>query len=342
MKPQRKSHRFTPVFSTPVLMLAPLTLVLLAGCSEDMAEFHELDRLRIVGMSADPPWLSEETGPKATTLRAAVFSPNPDPIEYRWSWCPLSLGSQGDFQCAITAEQLRSMVPTLPADFSFELSQTSSATFAYPFKAALSRQICDALEQGDRRLSVNLPLCQLGFDVEVQLEVRQNQRSRRGQKKIRLMFNQADLKGEPPRPPNRNPVIKGVRWAPATEPKALRVWGEADEPVFKRNKQYLIVLEVDPKDAEPRTRYEVTAPETPVESRESLTVTWLAGGGGFKRQPRTGWMPQSNDAAFQILVENEFEAPTTKEYPLSTIPFIWVIRDDQMGQSWLKRKAKLQ
>ncbi len=95
--------------------LAPLAVLLAAGCADTFVPASVVEDLRVLAMVADPPELrlSPAAGSNTVTvLQAISVAPpaaaggparRPAPADVAWSFCPYSIGATSGYACAIPA-----------------------------------------------------------------------------------------------------------------------------------------------------------------------------------------------------------------------------------------------
>lgn len=95
------------------LVLLPLLLLLLMGCSERYPSFNEVDRFRVLSVRAEPPELS--VGEQAE-LDALLHVPDDAPVAYKWSWCPFAADPRDGRRCIISEAELNQMLSDFISD----------------------------------------------------------------------------------------------------------------------------------------------------------------------------------------------------------------------------------
>lgn len=89
-----------------------VAFVILAGCSPDLPKQSIIDKLRVLGVRAEPAELVITDSLPATTLTALAVQPSGAPIELQWALCPLpanvpppaTLNCPGGYGIALSAD----------------------------------------------------------------------------------------------------------------------------------------------------------------------------------------------------------------------------------------------
>src|SRR5262249_43062153 len=92
--------------------LLAFVFFVIAGCSNNLPKQSIIDKLRILGVQANPAELVVEDSLPAVTLTALAIVPSGAPIELQWALCPLpanvpppaSLDCPGSYGIALTQD----------------------------------------------------------------------------------------------------------------------------------------------------------------------------------------------------------------------------------------------
>ncbi|MBT8494244.1 MAG: hypothetical protein KJO07_14405 [Deltaproteobacteria bacterium] len=316
-----------------LLLLGVLTACF--GCSDDLPSFFDIEKFRLLGLSATPPTIRQD---ESATLSALVTEAD---AEYQWTWCPLSSGTFGAFECAITEEELQALIDeavgagviTVPP---YDLGTGATATWTFDLPAAGFSAFCDfLLESGaDLPEGADFPDCEEGYDLQIRLDTRLGDESVTGVRDLRLLLDDDDQA-------NNNPSILGAR-AVELDDQGEEVGGDivvdADVPAqLERDKVYKFFIDVPASDAEPFFEVPVGGTE-PVERLDDLTVAWFREGGEFDKN-RTGFIDGTSE--FELLLENEFTTPTAEDYEDGQLRLFWTIRDNRGGTGFFQRTIEL-
>jgi hypothetical protein len=323
-----------------LIPLGGLILAVNAACGSDFTPFNEIDRLRILSISSDPPWITRTstTGPiPAAALSALVVNGPEVPLEgvtYEWSWCPLRAAgtSDGGYECAFSEVASSMGMEEIPPEV-FDLGTGSTAELPYIVPPDTVRQICEELSMAELPAFVTIPSCDNGFPVSVQLIVRQGAEQSVALKDVVLAYEADKV--------NRNPRITDLAFlaGTSTTPVAPNAEGKIK---LKRGQTYRLVAAVDQADSEPYTFVpaDTKVPET---RRENLVITWFIEGGDADRT-RTSWLPQvdDSDAAWLRARTLEFTPPKTVDFTQTSARLYLVIRDGRQGQTYYTRTVELE
>jgi hypothetical protein len=303
-----------------------------AGCGRDFAAFNELDKLRVLGVRAEPPAL----GPGASAvIDALIFEPDGDELSYRWSWCPLAAGGQTGFECALDEERLRELAEAafpgagalVP---SFDLGGGATAEFGYPLTPELLRALCEAATSEELPSFVPLPDCSRGLTVSLRLEVEAGGEIVTAVKDLPLFWDAADAD-------NGNPAVAGLAATPdGAAPIAL---DEGGGTTLAAGGFHELRADIAIAAAEVFTQAPAGDEPEPEPRRERLFMTWFVTGGrtDFKR---TTFI--EDEVGLDVLTENGWVAPTLDEAPDGTVAIFLVLQDERGGVGWLGRAVGLE
>lgn len=310
----------------------------LAACTGDFTPYNEIDRLRVLAISADKPWLAQGD---STRIEALVVPVGDNTVDYQWSWCPLTQGSSKGYECAFTREELQqqvdaaTMMPGLLTVPPFELGTSSTAVYAYNLPAAFFSSVCAAINMGGEVPDfVELPACDGTFPITIRLTVTSNGESLTAVKEIFVLYEDLPL--------NTNPTINDLKVKGEGYPEPTSVT-EAPPLKLKRGVDYdlevVVPLDADgnPTQAEP---YLYTPPDGSGERtiKETLVLTWFIEGGEMDRA-RTGYIEA--EVPIDEARRNIWTTPKKVDYERTTARMFVVIQDNRKGVTWFARTFEL-
>ncbi len=313
------------------------------SCGSDLTPYNEIDRLRVLAVSADHPWITADgTGPSKTRLSALIANApgtSTTTARFEWSWCPLRSGAaaQGDvgaYECAFGPRELAVMggMPSDDLPSEFELGTGVTADLDYPLPPDDIRMICDQLMMVELPPFVSLPSCKGGFPVSVRLIVRQGSESVTAIKSVRLNYETGTLL-------NNNPVLGKITATQGGSTVELR---ETTPATLIRDTEYTLQVQIAADQSEAYSAE--PAPGRPVQDlRETLVLTWFIEGGDM-RNTRTNWLV-NDDPSDEARLEggkNRWTTPKTVNFEPSETWLHVVIRDGREGISTLSRRIILQ
>lgn len=318
--------------TTPLALLGAASLLLQGACAQDFAPYREVRGLRLLAVSADDPWLAPN---QETTLRALVVAPEGSEVNYSWSWCPLTRGSDTGYLCALTRDEIQAQIdeiagPGLLTVPPYELGTEATATYRYALPPQFFQAACEALRQANIPGLPNLPRCGQTFPINIRLEIQSGDTTITAVKDVELVFEPTEL--------NTNPRLRGlVAYAAATPQVSIPV-NEDGSARLSRGEAYRLELEIDPEEAQP---FLFTPPDgsPPVTRREQLVFTWFVEAGELKFT-RTSFI--EGEITFDAARENTFTPPNVPDYPERTLRLWIVARDGRRGLSWIERSVTLE
>jgi hypothetical protein len=301
-------------------------LLLLAGCSNDFAPYSQLDRLRVLGIQAEPATpLPGET----TVLSALVFAPAGEAVAYRWTWCPASAPAGSGYACPLDEAQAgQAFAATLDLAVgtalpSLELGSAATASFSNPFSLSALAGLCAAgLDSPIYAQSFD---CEGGFPVTIVLDVSTTAAALRAGFVLRLPVGDAPEL-------NHNPAPAGLQFAGA---------GAADPPsVIRIVPSQTIDLHLDIPGAAVETRSIPPSEGAPGQRPERLVASWFADSGEID-VARTSFI--GGETSLEPIAHNRWTAPSAAAWPASgVVEFAVVLRDDRSGVGWLVRQVSLE
>ena len=314
------------------------------GCSDDETAYNFIDRFRVLGVSAEAPWLKPG---ETATLSALVVPEDRTRVEYVWEWCPLTLGVQSGYACAVTRDELQRQVDVqLGAGAyevpSFSIGTSTVAHFTYELPVAVVRRVCDLIQQQELPPLTEAPDCTDGFPVTIISTIRQIDNATNeagpaesiGPTQIRAV-KRINLLLEEDREVNRNPRLAELFLIDPRDGSRTRV-AQDGTTVIDHNVEYTLEVDLAAAESQP---YMFTPPDTgvPEMRREELTLTWFieAGATAFIR---TGLI--ENVTLLEDARANEWTTPRSLDYDRDTARVFVVIRDGRFGTSWIHRTLR--
>lgn len=290
-------------------------IVLVTSCSNDFPAYSKLDRLRVLGVSADPP---NPSAGDVCRLSALAFAPGDQPITFRWSFCPVLAQASSGYTCPLTeASTLDLFAKTLP----FDLGTSDSTSFVHPFTADMLAAVC--------RSGILLPgfgdavNCDQGYPVSVLLDVATPDDALRAAFTVFLPAStEADT--------NLNPTALGLTLAgqPLSE-TAIPVQLSADKAA-----DLSVELSPDAIQMRPIPSGEGGSGVRP----ERLTLSWFSDAGSMD-QDRTVFI--DGKTSIESATHNLWTPPKQGELsPGALVRFAVVVRDDRGGVGWLTRQIR--
>jgi hypothetical protein len=193
--------RLDPRLTVP---LAPLGLLLLAGCATQFTPASVVEDLRVLAIVADPPELrlTPAAGTNSVTvLRATAVAPPaspggqpraPAPADVAWSFCPFSIGASTGYACAVP-------------DCESTLQAAGDGSVTLDPVAELMKPACQAALAGLAGGSPGGPAAGGSIETLVRYVATLDGLRREAVQRIPVWF------GTPPAtPPNLNPIIGAV------------------------------------------------------------------------------------------------------------------------------------
>lgn len=313
------------------------------ACGSDFTPYNEIDRLRILAVSADHPWLTDTAtaGPTSTVLSALVaHAPGTSTAaaRFEWSWCPVRAGSTaqgevGAYECAFGPRQLSEVLGETPdpnAPDEFELGTSATAELSYPLPASQVRSFCEQIQGVELPAFIGVPNCDGGFPISVRLIVRQVDQTVTAIKEVRLTY-------DPDVTLNLNPHILKLT-ATSTAHEGELLIGEAGPTLLQRNVDYDLQAEFSDADAESYTKTDPVTGEDEL-VRENLVLTWFIEGGEMD-STRRSWLPNEDASAVARLKagSNTWTTPKQVDFSPDETRLHVVIRDGREGTTFISRR----
>ena len=301
-----------------------LATVAIVGCSNDFAPYSRLDRLRLLGVQAEP---ATPLPGESVTLSALTYAPAGQPTTLHWTWCPAADSAASSYQCPLDPTQasqafasaLDAAVITLP---SLDLGGESTAAFTNPFSLSALANLCVVgLDSSVYAQSFD---CEGGFPVTIALDVATPAASLRAGFVLRLPV------GDAPEI-NHNPVPAGLELAQTvlTDPPAAVTVSPGQTVDWH--------VDIPSAAIEPRSIPPSEGP--PGQRLERLIASWFADSGKIDKD-RTSFI--DGETTMDETARNRWTAPTVDQWPASgVVAFAVVLRDDRGGVGWLLRQVIL-
>lgn len=335
---------------------------------EEFTNFNEVDRLRVLSVRAEPPWLV------ATSSNAATFPPaeltalighGPDTstasVRLEWSWCPLRAGSTGDeevpaYGCALGPNQLLPQLgfdPPAPGEypdneFPIEVDPNTGRTLlVLPIPPSAVAEICEELSGVEVPEFVNIPSCEDGFPISIRLRATMGTEGEDDYEQV-TSLKEVTLAFDPAAGRNDNPGLGKVFLVDPANPDR-RIDLTTTSTNLARNTEYEVKIELQAQDAQavplvagasvpdfvdPSTCNTDPEPgeEPAPRAREDLIVTWFIQGGETDAA-RTGWLADvcADEESFDAARTNTWTTPRKADYPATTSRLYVVVRDARRG-----------
>lgn len=265
-----------------ILRIAATAAVLLGvawACGgEEFTSFNRVDRLRVLAIRSEPPWLvATSTGatfPSAELTALIAHGPetSTSAVKLEWSWCPLRAGQSGDeevppYGCAFGPNEILPELgfdPPAPGEypnneFPIEVDASGRASLEVPIPPAQVAAICDQLSAVEVPEFVNIPSCEDGFPISIRLRASLEDTANPADcaqdadceeviafKTVTLAFDSAAGR-------NDNPTVGKVYLLDPEAPEDVtrRVDLTTTSTTLERNVEYELRIELDPQDAQP-------------------------------------------------------------------------------------------
>ena len=277
-------------------------LLLLCACDQGFTPYEEIDRLRVLAIGADRPWLRFG---ETSSISSLVVQAKGDaaPLSYEWSWCPFTGGNDRGYECAFTEEEVQAQIdeavgPGVIDVPPYSLGTTATVAFAYDLNPLLFRGLCDALTMQSLPDFVSVPECMGTFPITIRMRVSDEDEEIIAIRELELIYDDSVTAV------NTNPLITTAMANSTTITPDGALLLARDEDVM---------LEVE---------------LSPPEEMERLVVSWFVETGALDT-------PRTNDQ------DNVWHTPRVPDYPDTTARLFFVVRDDRRGISWMRRTVKL-
>jgi hypothetical protein len=277
-------------------------LLLTTACDQGFTPYSEIDRLRVLALGADRPWLRFS---ETASISALVVQARGDdaPLTWEWSWCPITSGNDRAFECAFTEEELQQQIddavgPGVVEVPPYALGTTSTVTFAYDLSPLLFRGLCDAIAMQALPDFVAAPECEGTFPITIRLSVGDGDEEVVAIRELELVYDDSI------RLVNTNPIIRLAR---------------ADTSTIGEDGSLEVERDVD---------VDLSVELLPMIEEEEIVISWFV---------ETGTL----DTGRTIDRDNVWHTPRAPDYPERKARLFFVARDDRRGVSWLRRTVTL-
>jgi len=294
----------------------PFLLALLSACSSDFAPYSKLDRLRVLGVRAEPPTPGQG---EACTLSALTFAPAGDAIAYHWSFCPVLAHAKDEYNCPIDEATAQRIFGTSPP---FDLGNAETASFTNPFAWDLLGAFCAAgIDGAGVAQAID---CRPGFPVTIVLDVATSSDA------LRAAFT-VNLPSSSPPELNANPTVLGLFLGGQS-------LSETPDPLsLPAGKAVELSAQLAPDSVEMRP-IPPTEPGTGLR-REGLRLSWFADAGSLD-ETRTVYL--DGETTLEQATTNHWTPPDAANWPAQGLVHLdVVVRDDRGGVGWLSRQVQL-
>lgn len=299
----------------PSLLLGAVLLAALAGgstgCGEPLDPFNRLTKLRVLAIRSEPA--APAPGETAAFDALIYASPGDSAATWRWSWCPFSITTSEDHECAVSEEEARVLAgDDLP---SYDLGAGETAAFEHALDPTLLALLCEntAVEAG-------LLDCEGGFPVQIKLTVTsQDGQEITAARELRLRFDEAQEA-------NANPAIQGLTALLGDQELAV---GYAPDVTLPRGEVTPMRAEISPDTIESYTAIDDDG--DPEDRVERLILTWFVESGDTEDE-RNAFI--DGVVTLEDAVLNEWEPDVIDDYAPETSEVIVVVRDDRDGVTW--------
>lgn len=324
-------------------MAAALGTLGVQACGSDFTEYYEIDRLRLLAMSAEHPWLTETAtaGPTSTELSALIANApgtSTSAARFEWSWCPVRAGSTGDsnvgpYECAFGPRELSEILgqpadPNAPSEF--PMGTAATASLDYPLPSSQVRAFCEQIQGVELPAFISVPNCDGGYPVSVRLIVRQGSEEVIGIKDVRLTYEDSPVI-------NTNPQITRLTVTSSVTEGEL-VLSDSGPTELLRNVEYSLHAEFSDAQSETYTREDPTT-KMDEQVRETLVLSWFIEGGKLDNTRRS-WLP-NEDASAEARERaggNVWTTPKAVDFSPTDTRIHVVIRDGREGTTFISRR----
>jgi len=279
-----------------------LILLLLTACDQGFTPYQEIDRLRVLAIGADRPWLRfSETA--SISVLAVQAKYDASPLAYEWSWCPFTQGNDQAYACAFTEEELQAQIdeavgPGVIDVPPYALGTTATVAFAYDLNPLLFRSLCEGLAMQELPDFVSAPECEGTFPITIRLRVSDADEEVTAIRELELIYDES---------------VSGVN----SNPLITNAW--ADGSTIAPDGSLALDRDID---------VQLSVELSPPEEMERTIVSWFVETGSLDTS-------RTNDQ------DNVWHTPRVPDYPESSARLFFVVRDDRRGISWMRRTIRL-
>src|SRR5687767_478206 len=279
-----------------------LIFLLLTACDQGFTPYQEIDRLRVLAIGADRPWLRfSETA--SISVLAVQAKYDASPLAYEWSWCPFTQGNDQAYACAFTEEELQAQIdeavgPGVIDVPPYALGTTATVAFAYDLNPLLFRSLCEGLAMQELPDFVSAPECEGTFPITIRLRVSDADEEVTAIRELELIYDES---------------VSGVN----SNPLITNAW--ADGSTIAPDGSLALDRDID---------VQLSVELSPPEEMERTIVSWFVETGSLDTS-------RTNDQ------DNVWHTPRVPDYPESSARLFFVVRDDRRGISWMRRTIRL-
>ena len=338
-------------YLSKVIFTVLLSFIAINSCDRAFPPENQLNKLRILAIRANPPWLYEG---ESAVIDALVYSGNQE-VTYSWSWCPLRGGLDNGYQCSVTPEQFKAnleKVGSANGVDDYSLGSAETVTFNYISDASTLYSLCfpikDLLAGNLADFIKSLSCNAWGFPISNELTVTAGGKSVTAHKDVTLLlFQQQNL--------NHNPSLDNLRIGPPGSPEAEAKEVPAGPSTMTLNylQSYEMFAEMPANVTEViytqapsnitatvnvgyNTPSGITAPV--INQYETLRLSWFVEA-GYTEDITTSYNPLSDQNLTQ---HNLWNLPSPSKSSPDEANIYIVIRDNRGGVDWLRRSVFLQ
>lgn len=324
---------FTSALNVRLLPIAVSACSILAlGCDGDLEQQYTVDRLRILGIVAEPPTVASG---ETTELTPIVARPPEDttPLFYQWQICVFNGGTDTYYECP-------ERVGDIPFENILATGTGESLTFTQDVLSDEELEgFCAALDaiasSPDLPPGLALPKCGSGLPVTVRVKIcEQSEDCDNTAAEIAtrtLVLVRDSFKDRPDRNVNPEIISLSVDGSQANPTSVIEVSVSKD-----KDQEIPLTLEIPRSSVQRYLPIRDPGEEEP-EREEDLQVTWHASHGDFFKL--RGYY-YDGKATFEELQTNKISFDlSTVELP-KDVKFWIVLRDNRGGFAWLERTVR--
>jgi len=305
-----------------------VTLILANGCDDGFAKYSEIEGFRVLAIRSEKPWIAP--GERTEISALAIARPGADlgeDIDYEWSWCPVLLGPNQGYKCALDSDSLKEVTGQ---DISLDLGTNKTAQFAHLIPPEALRQVCQTLREQATDTFVNQVDCLERFPIYILLTATAGEQTIVSVKKVQLLY-QADEKR------NNNPALADILAKLGEDENLSPLDPNAPTPM-KRDRSYEIEVGINPDQAQTFESIPIDGNSTPETRTERLVFSWFIEGGTLDEDTRTIFLDGETD--FDDVRANLWNTPRQTDFSSDRSRIYVVVRDERDGTSWLTRDIK--
>lgn len=347
----------TPDRTRPTMLLVgALVLLGCAACQPDYPPPSIIDKLRIIGVRAEPPYigLNEDFSPAPTTLDMLVVGQDPaETICYGWAFCPFAWANDGLYRCFDPSLQVDLGMAAAATVTAFDVFESLEAVEALlednpdlvPAPPTGGEDSDDGLNDIDDFASQDLyvlfkaaeagslpgGVCPASATEFLDAPCPDRSRCLAGYKRLAFALDPAGLEADPPQvlldevATHNNPVLEGIDAGPSEEGRSP--WAAGDVRIIEEGQPVHLLPRWDPDSVD---QYPSPVPGEPPRD-EVVLFSWYATGGSY-----------AQERSFDEFPDNVWTAPGLKKDEVSRDVDLWLIaRDQRSGSDWLTRTIRV-